>query len=81
MKFFRFSQFVLVCLLLAATAYAQAPLPTPMGQLVVLGNASVQAERFELGQRLRATESAWDAAAHPEKRLDAVARPAVFEVV
>ena len=39
----------------------------------MLGNASVQAERYELGQRLRATEAAWDAQALPEKRLDAVA--------
>lgn len=71
MKFFRFSQFVLVCLLVTGI-YAQSPLPTPAGQPVVLGNASVQAERYELGQRLRALESAWDATPQPERRLDAV---------
>ncbi|NOT62010.1 MAG: alpha/beta fold hydrolase [Acidobacteria bacterium] len=74
MKFSQLSQLVVVCLCVlgAPCVVAQAPLPTPTGERVVLGNASVQADRYELGQRQRAAEAAWDAQPQPEKRLDAI---------
>jgi pimeloyl-ACP methyl ester carboxylesterase len=74
MKYSQFSQFAVVCLmaLLAQFAQAQAPVPTPSGERITLGNTSIQSDRYELGQRMRATEAAWDAQPAPEKRLDAV---------
>ena len=75
MKFSQLLQLVVVCVFVFGTQRisAQAPVPTPTGERVTLGNTSIQSDRYELGQRMRAAEAAWEAQPAPEKRLDAVA--------